>query len=148
MAHIMNSEDRPAIEASIEMLTDRRGRILATTKDVTEDGETYIYPRRSPNSKGLYIRFTNTIEGDAASAVDALNELIDYRFSVGDLKSKLKFGHGQRAKDAMKIAENDARELHDALVNALPVQTYALLRELFITIGGRVPLAATEKKEN
>lgn len=142
MTHI--EENREEVEAEIERLSDRRNSIIATTRDdMVGSGEVYLYPRRSPNARGAYIRFIDDIEANADEAVAALNEISAYRFSVGDSPREVKYGRGEKARVALRIAENDAKAIHAVLMDNLPVQTYALLRELFATLGGRTEVPDT-----
>jgi len=133
-------EDREAVQQKIDDYADERGRIIETGRHV-RDGITYVYPRMAAGRRGIVLSFMDDIEGDVREAGDVLKRSIDYQIEAGVITPSFKTSPQFRSGDTQaltRISENDAKAIHDALLDTLPVTTYALLREHFATLGGRV----------
>jgi len=134
------TDDNDPVQDRIERYAVEHENAIATWQTVNSlDNSLTIYARRSPNSNRLTISFFDDVDSDAKLAANVLDASIEYRIAnaVTPAMTRIIGGNVERTRAAKKIMENDAKAIHDALLDALPVQTYALLRELFATIGGR-----------
>ena len=135
------TDDTDPVQDRIEQYAVEHENAIATWRAVNGiDNSLTVWARRSPSSERLTISFFDDVDSDAKLAANVLDASIEYRIANGvtPTTSRRLGGNVERTRAAKKIMENDAKAIHDALLDALPVQTYALLRELFKTIGGRM----------